>query len=358
MARAHARILVTIWDDPDFQELSVAAQRLYLLLLSQDSLNNAGRILLTAKRWADGCRATTPADIRRSLAELDTARFVVVDEDKEEVLIRSFIRNDGIVKQPQMMKNALREALGVRSPRLRAVLAAELRKLRREDAAFTAEQIDPGFEPDPDPGNGSPIQSQLSLDAASGEPASSPADDCSNADELRRGRGRGRGSVSVRTTSVESAAKRGTRIPEDFTVSQEMVVWAQRECPDVNGKFETAQFVDYWMAKPGANAVKLDWTRTWYTWMRRQQRDAVERGPRLRSVPRPALFVTGTTLEQLHETANGRAAAELIGRPYLPKAQPPSDRTPAAEWDRREAQRFLAEHETEIREALAEREAG
>lgn len=358
MARAHARILVSIWDDPDFQELSVGAQRLYLLLLSQDSLNNAGRILLTIKRWSTGCRSTTPADVRRALGELDGARFVVVDDETEEVLIRSFIRNDGIVKQPQMMKNALREALGVKSARLRAVLASELRKLRREDAAFTAEQIDPGLDPEPDPGDGSPVQSQLSLNADSEQPDASQRSGSAHADELRRGRGRGRGSVPVRTSSVESAAKRGTRISEDFTVTQAMVAWARTECPDVDGKFETAQFIDYWMAKAGAAAAKLDWTRTWQTWMRRQQRDAVERGPRLRSVPTRTLFVEGTTFEHLHETANGRAAAELIGRPYLPKSQPPSDRTPPAEWDRREGLRFLTEHETEIREALAEREAG
>lgn len=358
MARTHGRILCSIWDDPDFQDLTPAAQRLYVLLISQDTLNNAGRILLTVKRWAAGSRHTSPADVRKALTELDTRRFVVVDEDTEEVLIRSFIRNDGIVKQPQMMKSALREATTVRSARLRAVLAAELRKLRREDAAYTAEQIDPGFEPDPEPGNRSPIQAQLSLPAGSNQADVSPVDASTQSAELRRGGGRGGGSSSVRSSSVQSAAKRGTRISEDFTVTQAMVVWARTECPDVDGKFETAQFIDYWMAKAGAQAVKLDWVRTWQTWMRRQQRDAVERGPRLRSVPTRPLFVEGSTFEHLRDTANGRAAAELIGRPYLPKAQPPSDPTPVDEWDRREALRFLAEHEPEIREALAEREAG
>lgn len=358
MARAHARILVSIWDDPDFQELSAAAQRLYLLLLSQDSLNNAGRILLTVKRWAAGCRETAPADIRRALGELDAARFVVVDDDTEEVLIRSFIRNDGIVKQPQMMKNALREALGVRSPRLRSVLAAELRKLRREDAAFTAEQIDPGFEPEPDPGNGSPIQSQLSLTEGSEQPAGSPLNGSAQAAELRRGRGRGSSSLSVRSSSVESAAKRGTRISEDFVVTQAMVVWAGRECPDVDGRFETAQFIDYWMAKAGAGAVKLDWTRTWQTWMRRQQRDAVERGPRhLRSIPASPVQAYDT-FDDYRENAAGPEAARLLGIAYLPRAQPPSDRTPRSQWQRDRAIEWIDAHRDDLVAALDERKTG
>ncbi|MGH3599439.1 MAG: hypothetical protein ACRDQH_04035, partial [Pseudonocardiaceae bacterium] len=175
MARTHARILCSIWDDPDFQEATPMEQRLYVLLLSQDSLSNCGRLALTVKRWSNGCTSTTPAEIRKALAGLDARRFVVVDEDTEEVLIRSFIRNDGIVKQPQMMKSALREALLVKSLRLRAVLAGELRRLRREDAAFTAEQIDPGWDPDPDPApdsdDDSPIQAQDSLLDDCGQPS-------------------------------------------------------------------------------------------------------------------------------------------------------------------------------------------
>jgi hypothetical protein len=360
MPRSHARILTSIWDDPDFQVLSVPAQRLYLLLLSQDSLNNAGRILLTVRRWSNGCKATTPADIRKSLAELDAHRFVVVDEDTEEVLVRSFIRNDGILKQPQMMKNALREALAVNSPRLRAVLAAELRKLHREDAALTAEQIDPGWEPDPGPGDNepsdSPIQAQRSLLEGFGEAAGSGPEDSGESAELRRGRGRGRGSLTSRTTSVSERAKRATRIPEDFAVTQPMVVWARQECPDVDGRYATAQFVDYWTAKAGKDAVKLDWVRTWQTWMRKEQRDASRRGPHLRSVP-AALISNDPALafEDLRERADAATVSRLLGVAYIPKPQPPSDDTPSRVWDQTEARRFIDAHADALRAALNDR---
>lgn len=62
-------------------------------------------------------------------------------------------------------------------------------------------------------------------------------------------------------------AKRGTRIPADFTVTQEMVAWAMENVPGVNGKAETEKFVNHWRAKTGRDATKLDWVATWRNWM-------------------------------------------------------------------------------------------
>lgn len=59
-----------------------------------------------------------------------------------------------------------------------------------------------------------------------------------------------------------------------------------------------------------------------------------------------------SALARLREQANGHGAAAVVGRPYLPKAQPPSDRTPGVEWDRREALRFIDEHEDHIMDCL------
>jgi hypothetical protein len=48
-----------------------------------------------------------------------------------------------------------------------------------------------------------------------------------------------------------------------------MVDWAKAECPGVDGRWETAQFRDHWLAASGVNATKRDWTAAWRTWMRR-----------------------------------------------------------------------------------------
>lgn len=68
------------------------------------------------------------------------------------------------------------------------------------------------------------------------------------------------------TTSV-STRKRGKRIPDDFTVTPEMVEWARERVPHVDGRIETEKFINYWQGKSGANATKVDWEATWRNWM-------------------------------------------------------------------------------------------
>lgn len=62
---------------------------------------------------------------------------------------------------------------------------------------------------------------------------------------------------------------RGTRIPDDFTVSDAMADWAQQNVPEVDRHRETEKFVNHWRAKTGRDATKLDWKATWRNWMLR-----------------------------------------------------------------------------------------
>lgn len=143
MPRDHGRISSTIWRDKDFRRLSVEAQRLYMLLLSQPTVNNAGLLPFQLGKWAKGCDATTEADVLRALTELSSNDFAYFDADTEETFVRSYIRNDGILKQPNIVKNALRCAKAIESDYLRAAMAIELRRLRRGDAADVADELDP-----------------------------------------------------------------------------------------------------------------------------------------------------------------------------------------------------------------------
>lgn len=129
MARDHARLYVHIWTDPDFIELSAVAKLIYLQLLSQPKLAYSGVLDLAAKRWARSHPDLDVATVRAALSELDAARFLVVDQETEEVLVRSFIRRDELWKQPNMLRGALRVAFEIVSPILRAALARELRRL-------------------------------------------------------------------------------------------------------------------------------------------------------------------------------------------------------------------------------------
>lgn len=68
-----------------------------------------------------------------------------------------------------------------------------------------------------------------------------------------------------------SSEPKGTRIPDDFVPTPEMVSWARTACPDVDGRVETQNFIDFWTAKAGKDARKTDWKRTWQVWFRNCQ---------------------------------------------------------------------------------------
>lgn len=69
---------------------------------------------------------------------------------------------------------------------------------------------------------------------------------------------------------------RGTKLPDDFKPTTEMVSWARAEgLADDFTKSQHAKFIDYWIAQPGAKGRKADWPATWRNWMR----NAAERQP-------------------------------------------------------------------------------
>ena len=127
--RTHGRVYSAIWTNPDFLALPVGPQRLYLFLLSQSDLNQAGLLPLRVKRWAGKSIGYTEDSVRADLATLGAARFVLVDEATEEVLIRTFVRNDQVYKQPKVMIRMAGDAREIESPRLQAALVDELHKL-------------------------------------------------------------------------------------------------------------------------------------------------------------------------------------------------------------------------------------
>jgi hypothetical protein len=87
---------------------------------------------------------------------------------------------------------------------------------------------------------------------------------------LEQGSSKNEAEIGIEITTsneVVGAAKRGSRIPANFTVTAEMVAWAQEHAPLVNGKLATEKFINYWLAKSGRDATKLDWVLTWKNWM-------------------------------------------------------------------------------------------
>ncbi len=130
MARSHGRILASIWaPGSDFLLLDSDAQRQFMFLLSQPDLSHAGLIPLRARRWAQSAADLTTDCVQTALKKLEAARFVVIDEDTEELLIRTYVRGDGVYKQPKVMIRMAEDAAVMASPRLRAAFVAEMRRI-------------------------------------------------------------------------------------------------------------------------------------------------------------------------------------------------------------------------------------
>jgi hypothetical protein len=75
-----------------------------------------------------------------------------------------------------------------------------------------------------------------------------------------------------------SSQKRGTRLADNFEPPEDWIVWAEqkRGWGREEAIDECECFIRYWQAKPGRDACKLDWPKTWQNWVvnsRRPERE-------------------------------------------------------------------------------------
>jgi len=96
VARSVAKITVDILRDPDWTGLSAAAQRLYaLVILPQPKLTLCGYLdTISPARWSSLAADTHTDQLQAALDELEAHRFVVIDHHTEELIVRSFVKND------------------------------------------------------------------------------------------------------------------------------------------------------------------------------------------------------------------------------------------------------------------------
>lgn len=320
MARTYAQVALTLADDDDFCALSGDAQLLYLRLLVSGSLNYCGVADWRPARLVPLVKTWTRTTVELAAHELASQRFIVIDESTEEVLIRTFVRHDGLMGKPRLAVSMTTAFSTVASRTLRGVIVHELKRLH-EDQPELGGWVDtrgkPGAaldlleRPAVDP-------AEIALDLPSVCPSV-----CATLEESLRSVSEGfdsnacSGLPSVSDPPTPSPStytihhspsyaaqlddddqtdpeqpepttpqkrRRGTRLPEDFTVDDDMKSWAREHTPHINGHIETANFIDYWRAKSGKDATKLDWVATWRTWMR----NAEQRAPQTRRAEQQA----------------------------------------------------------------------
>jgi hypothetical protein len=129
MARQFAQFQLRIWVDAEWTALTIEAQHLYALLLSQEDMGASGLIPMRPRRWAKLSANGSVEKVMSALAELDDASFLVVDIETAEVLVRTFIRNGENYKHVRLLRIALDQAERAESPRIRSALGQELARL-------------------------------------------------------------------------------------------------------------------------------------------------------------------------------------------------------------------------------------
>lgn len=156
MANAAALINEGLWrKDKEFQRLSRAAQCTYCQILSQKDLDTAGGLTLHLELMAKACNELTVKQLMADFDELEAARFVFVDYDTDELLVRSYARLVSAVggQRNRAWLSVPKNARLLASPKLRRELAVELRRLRWREADAVADEIDPDPSPSGPPSN-------------------------------------------------------------------------------------------------------------------------------------------------------------------------------------------------------------
>jgi 4-alpha-glucanotransferase len=69
----------------------------------------------------------------------------------------------------------------------------------------------------------------------------------------------------------KEGVERATRLPSDFQISDEWVVFCQTERKELDPQTTFVKIRDYWTAKAGKDGAKLDWFATWRNWVREER---------------------------------------------------------------------------------------
>lgn len=130
--RQYALIHRAILDDPSWRCLTRSQQNLYLLLLLRLSTNLCGVVDWRPKKLAVNASDMTVETIEADAVVLEKKLYIVRDEDTDEVLIRSFLRNDAPLKSSKTAIAVRSSYTDTASSKLRGVIVFELQRLYKE----------------------------------------------------------------------------------------------------------------------------------------------------------------------------------------------------------------------------------
>lgn len=109
-----------------------------MALLSHPTLSYAGVADWRPGRIAAFSQFADTTDVIEASHELVRGRFILTDDVTEEVLVRSFVKHDGLLKQPKLTVSMCNAYAAIASTQLREVLAFEMQKLHAREPGLKA----------------------------------------------------------------------------------------------------------------------------------------------------------------------------------------------------------------------------
>ncbi|ALF01248.1 replication initiation protein [Arthrobacter phage Brent] len=131
--RKYGKIKLSAQSDPDWRALSHTAQWLYWALIGSEALTACGSMDYKPKHLQALSPTMNTAGVDAAMDELRARKFVVLDEETDELILRSFIRNDEVVPNPNMMVAVIKAWRKLASLKLRSVIVFELLRLKQEN---------------------------------------------------------------------------------------------------------------------------------------------------------------------------------------------------------------------------------
>ena len=355
MTGEYGKLYKRAWGDRDFKALTEGQQALYQKLVSQSDLSLAGVLTYAPVRWAGQTAGLTVADVEARFAALVERRYLVLDLATQEVLVRSYIRHDQGWRSPRTMIGIANAVRRVMSDRLRAAISVELLRLDTaslpskvsETTGRSSRDVVVGIIDDllaEAPVEGADTPSDTPCDTPSNEekegvshtPSHTPSDGVCSSSRTTTAPTTAPTTANTPTTAfrgpiaddeptgsdvalIEDApatavapTKKGRRLAEDWQPSRtdaNLAVEAGHSPEWLRDQLE--RFRDYWIAKSGANATKLDWDRTWRNWLKRAD-DYSQRATSGR--PKTASTMTRNDWERWAAEAAAADAAEEAER--------------------------------------------
>lgn len=136
MARNYFALHVAIWNDDDFKRLTRNLQQTYFLIASQPKLTPCGVLDYIPRRMRGLAADLTPDELDRDVRALCATRprpYLILDDDTSELLVRSLVRYDELLKMERPAKSIASDWDVILSPTIKHAVALELRRRHLEE---------------------------------------------------------------------------------------------------------------------------------------------------------------------------------------------------------------------------------